>query len=104
MPPQESPPAKVTACSSAMPTSKNRSGNFLEKESNPVPFAMAAVMQAIFSFLFPSSTILFEKFSVKLRLSNFSTTPSLVLKGPTPWNAAGLFSAGEYPLPFLVTT
>ena len=37
------PAAKVTACCSAMPTSKVRSGNRLAKRSRPVPLGMAAV-------------------------------------------------------------
>ncbi len=38
------PPAKVTACPSAMPTSKNRSGHRFWKIAVPVPDGMAAVM------------------------------------------------------------
>ena len=37
-----SPAAKVTACCSAMPTSKQRSGNALANRSSPVPDGMAA--------------------------------------------------------------
>src|SRR6266550_2343016 len=39
-----SPAAKVVACASAMPTSKNRSGHFFWKMLVPVPDGMAAVM------------------------------------------------------------
>ena len=38
------PPAKVTACPSAMPTSKNRSGHFFWKMLVPVPEGIAAVI------------------------------------------------------------
>jgi len=38
------PAAAVTACCSAMPTSKKRSGKRLENSSRPVPSVMAAVM------------------------------------------------------------
>jgi hypothetical protein len=47
IPAAESPAAKVRACSSAMPTSKKRSGCALEKGTSPVPSAMAAVMAQI---------------------------------------------------------
>jgi hypothetical protein len=43
-----SPAAKVTACCSAMPTSKARSGNTSAKRSSPVPDGIAAVMATIF--------------------------------------------------------
>ncbi len=38
------PAAEVTACCSAMPTSKNRSGNRSANGSRPVESGMAAVM------------------------------------------------------------
>ena len=38
------PAAEVTACCSAMPTSRKRSGNRAEKPSSPVEPGMAAVM------------------------------------------------------------
>ena len=43
------PAAKVTACCSAMPTSKVRSGNSLPNRSSPVPDGIAAVMATILS-------------------------------------------------------
>ena len=42
-----SPAAKVTACCSAMPTSKQRSGKAFWKMLRPVPSSMAAVMATI---------------------------------------------------------
>ena len=43
------PAANVTACCSAMPTSKQRSGKALPKWSSPVPSGMAAVIATILS-------------------------------------------------------
>ena len=42
------PPAMITACSSAMPTSKTRSGNFFCTSIRPVPSSIAAEMATIF--------------------------------------------------------
>lgn len=47
IPPRAKPPEKVTACCSAMPTSKKRWGYSLAKRVNPVPAAIAAVTQQI---------------------------------------------------------
>ena len=47
MPSAARPAANVTACCSAMPTSKVRSGKRLPKISTPVPDGMAAVMATI---------------------------------------------------------
>ena len=44
------------ACCSAIPTSKNLSGNFSEKLFKPVPSFIAAVTATIFSFFSASST------------------------------------------------
>ena len=44
MPPAANPAANVTACSSAIPTSKKRSGYIFRKRFSPVPSGMAAVM------------------------------------------------------------
>ncbi len=46
-PPTARPAAKVTACSSAMPTSKNRSGKTFLNRFSPVPSGMAAVIATI---------------------------------------------------------
>ena len=43
MPWVASPPAKVTACPSAIPTSKNRAGHAFWKMFVPVPLGIAAV-------------------------------------------------------------
>ena len=48
MPSLARPAAKVTACCSAMPTSKQRSGKRSANMSRPVPDGMAAVMATIF--------------------------------------------------------
>jgi len=43
-PPNARPQAKVTACCSAIPTSKNLPGCAAAKQESPVPSGMAAVM------------------------------------------------------------
>ena len=43
IPPAARPPLMVTACSSAMPTSKKRCGYVWAKGESPVPIFMAAV-------------------------------------------------------------
>ena len=58
------PAAKVTACCSAIPTSKNRSGNFSENKSSPVPEGIAAVMATIFLSFFAKSIRVLEKMDV----------------------------------------
>ncbi len=45
------PPQKVTACCSAMPTSKQRLGNSFSNRSSPVPDGIAAVTATILSSL-----------------------------------------------------
>ncbi len=59
-----SPAAKVTACCSAMPTSKNRSGYFRAKWEMPVPSGMAAVTATMRGSLAASSTKPWPKTSV----------------------------------------
>ncbi|MBA7614799.1 hypothetical protein ES703_22069 [subsurface metagenome] len=51
------PPAKVTACCSAIPTSKKRSGNSSLNSVSPVPFVIAAVIAIKSEFSLASSTI-----------------------------------------------
>ena len=59
-----SPAAKVTACPSAMPTSKNRSGWARATASVPVPLGIAAVIVTTFSFSEPSSASPFPNTAV----------------------------------------
>ena len=47
MPFTANPPANVTACASAIPTSKYLSGNSLAKLTKPVPSRIAAVIATI---------------------------------------------------------
>ena len=56
MPFEAMPAAKVTACSSAIPTSKNLSGNLSAIRFSPVPDGIAADIATIFSSLSASST------------------------------------------------
>jgi len=50
IPARASPAENVTACSSAIPASKSRSGNLSPKGASPVPSRIAAVTAQIFSF------------------------------------------------------
>ena len=64
IPPASKPAAKVTACSSAIPTSKKRSGYCLAKAIRPVPVGIAAVTPTILSFCSPSSNMVSENIFV----------------------------------------
>ena len=64
MPSQASPAAKVTACCSAMPTSKARSGKRAPNASTPVPEGMAAVMAQTAGSRSASAIRLFAKTEV----------------------------------------
>ena len=59
-PPSAKPLASATACSSAIPVSINRFGNFSENAAKPVPSFMAAVMATISWSRSASATIAFE--------------------------------------------
>jgi len=61
MPSVAMPAAKVTACCSAMPTSKLRRGNFLAKASSPVPEGIAAFTATIRSSASASAISALEK-------------------------------------------
>ena len=50
MPSVAMPAANVTACCSAMPTSKQRSGKRLANRSSPVPDGIAAVIATTLGF------------------------------------------------------
>ena len=80
-----SPAAEVTACCSAMPTSKVRSGNFRAKASSPTGCIIAAVMATTSSRRSPSSTTASEKWSVQILPFGFSA-PVWTSKGPGAWN------------------
>ena len=58
------PAAAVTACCSAIPTSKQRSGNLSLNERRPVESGMAAVIATTFEFDSPAFTSASEKASV----------------------------------------
>ncbi len=98
MPPKARPQAKVTACCSAMPTSKNLSGHFSANFESPVPSGMAAVMATREGSLSAAAVIHLEKADVKELPPFFADAPL------TPWCDLGWHSAGSNPLPFLVTT
>ena len=90
-----SPAAKVTACSSAMPTSKNRSGKLLWNRFKPVPTSMAAVTATTFGSRSPIFLMMVEKTSVQFAFTRlFFGRPVAISKGSAPWNLAGWRSAG----------
>ena len=64
MPEAAIPAAKVTAYSSAIPTSKKRSGYVFLNVLSPVPDGIAAVMAVTLSFSFAMASSVLEKTSV----------------------------------------
>ena len=96
MPFAAKPAAKVTACSSAIPTSKNLSGYLSPNFFKPVPSGIAAVIATIFLFSLPNSNILSENISVYVfTLLSLIFSPVLTSNESIPWNLVGLFSAGK---------
>ena len=98
------PPAMDTACCSAIPTSKVRSGNFSMNFSSPVPLGMAAVMAQTLESFAASSTIFPPKESEKEITLPLRGLPVSGSNFPMPWNREGSSSAGKYPQPFFVFT
>ena len=92
------PAANVTACCSAIPTSKNRLGYFLANEFSPLPSDIAGVMAQSSLLILASSIIHSSKICVKVFCCKI-----FVLDLEIPWNLFGSFSAGKNPFPFLVT-
>ncbi|MNP14652.1 hypothetical protein D3C76_1069850 [compost metagenome] len=78
------PAANVTACCSAIPTSKNLFGNNLEYSFNPVPSGMAAVIATISSLSSESLTIAFENALEYVISFEAFISPFIELKGETP--------------------
>ena len=99
-----SPAAKVTACCSAMPTSKKRSGKRCANSSRPVDDAIAAVIATIRS----SASAASQSASPKTSVQSIPFLRAVPLSGSnvdTPWNLSTLSAtAGPYPCPLLVTT
>ena len=77
-----SPAQKVTACSSAIPTSKNRSGNPFEKPQSPVPSHIAAVTAQIAGSRFAKSQSILPNSEENVFLSD-GTIPFSVSNGAT---------------------
>ena len=90
------PAAMVTAYSSQMPTSKQRSGNFCENSLNPTPSFIAAVTATRFLFCSARSHRSLPSAVEK----EFSPAAKFL---PVPWKREGSSSAGAYPLPLQVT-
>ena len=97
------PAAMDAVCSSAMPVSKNLSGNFSAKPDSPVPSAMAAVSAVTRPFPSARRQSASPNSAEKVRPPPL-TTPVWRSKGPTPWYLSGCSSAKGYPLPFFVST
>ncbi len=81
----------VTAHSSAMPTSKKRSGYVRAKASRPVPAGMAAVMATMRGSAWASAMRRLENTEV-----NDGAAPAFLMMAPlwmsngaTPWNTSG---------------
>ena len=90
------PAAKVTACCSAMPTSKNRSGCVCAKNCRPVPYFIAAVMAQMVLSAAPSS---FSRLPNTVENDSFGAISgsgmlSMRSNFETPWKLPGLLSAG----------
>ena len=103
-PPIAMPAAEVIACCSAMPTSKQRSGNCLANLSSPVGPSIAAVMATTSARSPPMRTSSSEKTLVQLVGAGEVGAPvsgSMTLTWCI-WSASW-FSAGAKPLPLRVT-
>ena len=79
------PAAEVTACCSAMPTSKVRSGNRAWKVCRPTGCIIAAVRATMSLRSAPSATISSENESVQIRPFD-GPSPVSGSNGPTWWN------------------
>ena len=75
MPPIASPAAEVTACCSAMPTSKVRSGHLQEKACSPTGCSIAAVIATTSGRSAPIATISSENTLVQPAALTFSGLP-----------------------------
>ena len=98
------PAAKVVACSSAIPTSKNLFGYNLANSLRPVPSGIAAVKHTSFSFSSASATTKSPKAFEYFTPGFTSVFFVLSLIPATPWYLLGFSSASSYPLPFFVIT
>ena len=94
MPALAMPAAMVTACSSAMPTSKNLSGKRSANSLSPVPDGIAAVIAAMRLSFSASSHIASPKTAeLLLPAVGLLTLPVRASKLPMPWKRSGSFSA-----------
>ncbi len=95
-PSQARPAAKVTACCSAMPTSKVRSGNSFWNRSTPVPDGIAAVIATMVSSFFASLIRLSPNTLVYCGAPplDFACAPVATSNLTTPWYLSAEFSAG----------
>ena len=88
------PAAMVTACPSAMPTSKNRRGWAAAKAVKPVPSAMAAVMAQICASWSASTFSSCPNTEENDGSDGALARPVAGSKGDTPWKRSGACSAG----------
>ena len=101
------PAANVTACCSAIPTSKVLLGNISIINLRELPVSIAGVIPIILSFCCANSTIVFPKTSWYLvyKLSSFLIlSPENLLNFPGAWYVTWSSSACCKPLPFVVIT
>ena len=96
MPSAAMPAANVTACCSAMPTSKVRVGKRLAKRSSPVPPGIAAVIATTRASASASAI----SASANTRVydggpgGGLTCSPVITLKRDTPWYLSAAASAG----------
>ena len=100
------PAASVTACCSAMPTSKVRLGNFSNINFKELPVSMAGVIPIIFSFCAANSTMVFPKtswyFGGVTSVLLGTNSPVLASNFPGAWYFTWSFSARSNPFPLMV--
>ena len=84
MPPRARPAQNVTACSSAMPTSKKRLRYFSRKSVRPVPDSIAAVTAHSFSFT-PAIVHIISPNACEKPLAMASPAPFSRSNAARPW-------------------
>ena len=96
------PAARVTACCSAIPTSKNLFLYIFANSFKPVPSGIAAVIATISLSSLANSIIASPNTLEYVFFGDINDSPLSKSKGETPWNLFGFFSANSYPFPFWV--
>ncbi len=106
IPPAAIPAAKVSMCSSEIPTSKNLSGYFSANPFSLVPSVIAAVQTAMRGSWEAASVSASDIISLQegRDVAVWFCAASRSVLGPIPWKKGELFSASQHPLPFFVRT